>query len=172
MRRIKYSPVDGFPAEYVEYNGSLEENMPWLLENYPDLVLQTKKKQTVSEYAEQDGEGEEEEEKSKKKKGGGGKKKSGDGRVIIERIERRKRKYVTSIVGLEYYDIKVKPAAKDMGKKFASGSTVTKNAHNQKTIDIQGDVSYDVPDFIIQQWPQIPKDSLYFLEKGKKSKCF
>ncbi|KAK5008364.1 hypothetical protein LTR28_004081, partial [Elasticomyces elasticus] len=49
-------------------------------------------------------------------------------KVIIKRVERNKRKYVTCITGLEAHGLDLKKVAKDLGKKFACGSSVTKVA--------------------------------------------
>ncbi|KAI9669089.1 MAG: hypothetical protein M1831_000681 [Alyxoria varia] len=47
-------------------------------------------------------------------------------KVFIKRVERNKRKYVTVISGLEKHGLDLKKVAKDLGKKFACGSSVTK----------------------------------------------
>lgn len=47
-------------------------------------------------------------------------------KVMIKRVERNKRKYVTAVSGLEAHGLDLKKVAKDFGKKFATGSSVTK----------------------------------------------
>lgn len=47
-------------------------------------------------------------------------------KVLIKRVERNKRKYVTAVSGLEAHGLDLKKVAKDFGKKFATGSSVTK----------------------------------------------
>lgn len=47
-------------------------------------------------------------------------------KVLVKRIERNKRKYVTAVSGLEAHGLDLKKVAKDFGKKFATGSSVTK----------------------------------------------
>ncbi|CAM9694902.1 unnamed protein product [Phaeothamnion confervicola] len=70
-------------------------------------------------------------------------------RVVIARINRNKRKYVTVIGGLDTVpDIKLKDAAKRLGKQFACGSSVSKTASGAEEIVIQGDVLLDLPDFL------------------------
>jgi density-regulated protein DRP1 len=81
--------------------------------------------------------------------GGGGKKKSGIGpkkkapslvtcKVIIARVQRQKRKYVTSILGLDTVpDLKIKDAAKSFGKKFSSGCSISDTATGAKEVVIQ-----------------------------------
>jgi density-regulated protein len=47
-------------------------------------------------------------------------------KIIVKRIERNKRKYVTTVQGLELFGYDIKKIAKEFGKKFATGSSVTK----------------------------------------------
>ena len=49
-------------------------------------------------------------------------------KVLIKRVERNKRKYVTAVSGLEAHGLDLKKVAKEWGKKFATGSSVTKTA--------------------------------------------
>ena len=46
--------------------------------------------------------------------------------VTIKRVERNKRKFVTAVSGLEAFDLELKKVAKEFGKKFATGSSVTR----------------------------------------------
>ena len=67
------------------------------------------------------------EEKKKKKRGGGaGPKKAKEvveTKIVIARIQRQKRKYVTAVAGLDTVpDLKIKDAARVFGKKFSSGT--------------------------------------------------
>ncbi|KAL8796931.1 MAG: hypothetical protein Q9195_000702, partial [Heterodermia aff. obscurata] len=49
-------------------------------------------------------------------------------KVLIKRVERNKRKFVTAVSGLEAHGLDLKKVAKEWGKKFATGSSVTKTA--------------------------------------------
>jgi len=76
------------------------------------------------------------------KKGGIGPKKKAVSsvacKVIIVREQRQKRKYITSIIGLDTVpDLKVKDAAKSFGKKFSSGCSVSETATGAKEVVIQ-----------------------------------
>ncbi|KAK5179122.1 Translation machinery-associated protein 22, partial [Cryomyces antarcticus] len=51
--------------------------------------------------------------------------KKASSKVLIKRVERNKRKYVTAVSGLEAHGLDLKKVAKDFGKKFATGSSVT-----------------------------------------------
>ena len=52
--------------------------------------------------------------------------------MYIKRVERNKRKFVTAVIGLEAFGLENKKVAKDLGKKFATGASVTKVASGGK----------------------------------------
>ncbi|KAI9740388.1 MAG: Translation machinery-associated protein 22 [Cirrosporium novae-zelandiae] len=90
--------------------------------------------------------------------------------VIIKRIERNKRKYVTSIQGLEAFGLDNKKIAKELGKKFATGSSMTKLPGGiGEEIVVQGDVSDDVIDWLEEKYgDKVPSDNVEFVEDKKK----
>jgi density-regulated protein DRP1 len=95
------------------------------------------------------------EEKKKKKRGGVGPKKKevGETRVIIARVQRQKKKFVTAVAGLETVpDLKIKDAARVFGKKFSSGSSVSESNTGAKEVVIQGDVSFDLPNLLVSEF--------------------
>lgn len=59
--------------------------------------------------------------------------------MVIKRVERNKRKYVTEISGLEAFGLELKKVAKEFGKKFATGSSVTKTAAGGEEVSYCGD---------------------------------
>ena len=89
-------------------------------------------------------------------------------KVLIKRVERNKRKYVTVVSGLEAHGLDLKKVAKDMGKKFATGSSVTKTPAGGEEITIQGDVSDDLYDWLVEVHPEIPEDNIDCIEDKKK----
>jgi len=89
-------------------------------------------------------------------------------KVIIKRVERNKRKYVTEITGLEAHGHDLKKVAKEFGKKFATGSSVTKLPAGGEAITVQGDVSEEVMDYIFENWKDIPEDNIEIVEDKKK----
>lgn len=92
-------------------------------------------------------------------------------RVIIKRVERNKRKYVTEVSGLEAFGLDLKKVSKEFGKKFATGSSVTKNAAGGEEITVQGDVSDDIFDFLVESKEYkdvIPEDNIDCIEDKKK----
>lgn len=83
-------------------------------------------------------------------------------------MERNKRKYVTAISGLENHGLDLKKVAKEFGKKFATGSSVTKTPSGGEEIVVQGDVSDDVYDWVVEEHPEIPEDNVDCVEDKKK----
>ena len=92
-------------------------------------------------------------------------------KVTIKRIERNKRKYVTTVSGMETFGFELKKVAKDFGKKFATGSSVTKTPSGGEEITVQGDVSDDILDMILDgdgYRDKIPEDNVEQVEDKKK----
>ena len=54
------------------------------------------------------------------------------------------------------YEIDPKKAAKAFANKFSCGSSVT----GDDEIVIQGDVGYDLVEFLQEKWPEIDEDSI------------
>lgn len=90
---------------------------------------------------------------------------------MIKRIERNKRKYVTAVQGLEAFGLDIKKVAKDFGKKFATGSSVTKIPGGGEEITVQGDLSDDILDFIVEKYEEVPEDNIELIEDKKKKKA-
>lgn len=87
--------------------------------------------------------------------------------VHIKRIERNKRKYVTCVSGLEAHGMELKKVAKEWGKKFATGSSVTKTPSGGEEITVQGDVAYDIEELLIDGG-KVPEDNIEVVEDKKK----
>jgi len=79
--------------------------------------------------------------------------------IHISRVQRNKRKYVTIIVGLEKFGVKLPEAAKLFAKKFSCGSSVVKSPGGEDEIDVQGDFTDDIVDFVMEKW-DVPEDSI------------
>ena len=89
--------------------------------------------------------------------------------MTIKRVERNKRKYVTAVIGLEAFGLELKKVAKDLGKKFATGASVTKLASGGEEIVVQGDVSEEIEEFLLEKWADvIPADNVELVEDKKK----
>jgi density-regulated protein DRP1 len=89
-------------------------------------------------------------------------------KVVIKRIERNKRKYVTAVSGLEAFGLDLKKVAKEFGKKFATGSSVTKVPGGGEEITVQGDVSAEIEEYILDTYKDVPEDNVEIIEDKKK----
>ncbi|KAK6958079.1 Translation machinery-associated protein 22 [Daldinia eschscholtzii] len=89
--------------------------------------------------------------------------------VTIKRVERNKRKFVTAVSGLEAFGLDLKKVAKEFGKKFATGSSVTKVPSGGEEIVVQGDVSDEIEDFLLDKYKDtIPEDNIELVDDKKK----
>jgi density-regulated protein len=89
-------------------------------------------------------------------------------KVLIKRVERNKRKYVTVLSGLEAWGLENKKVSKDLGKKFATGASVVKPPAGGEEIVVQGDLSEEVEDWILATYKDIPGDNIELIEDKKK----
>ena len=85
-------------------------------------------------------------------------------------MERNKRKFVTAVSGLEAFGLENKKVAKDLGKKFATGASVTKVPSGGEEIVVQGDVSEEIEEFLLEKYSVIPEDNIELVEDKKKKK--
>lgn len=115
--------------------------------------------------------------------------------MLIKRIERTKRKFITGVHGLEAFgtslpfpffavltsevDIDLKKAAKLFANKFATGASVSKNPQGEDEIFIQGDVADEVEDMILDEddkkavavfGGRIAGDQIEVVDEGKLKK--
>lgn len=88
-------------------------------------------------------------------------------KVLIKRVERNKRKYVTAISGLEAHGMDLKKVAKEWGKKFATGSSVTKTPSGGEEVVVQGDNSDEIFDWVIDV-AGVPEGNVECVEDKKK----
>lgn len=78
------------------------------------------------------------------------------------------RKFVTTVTGLEAFGLENKKVAKDLGKKFATGASVTKVPSGGEEIVVQGDVSEEIEEFLLEKYKVIPEDNIELVEDKKK----
>lgn len=73
-------------------------------------------------------------------------------KVLTITIQKRnKKKFISIIAGLERFDIKLTEASKFLSKRFACSTSVKVNKDVQ-VIMIQGDVSEDIEDVVLEKW--------------------
>ncbi|KAG8703555.1 Translation machinery-associated protein 22 [Ceratobasidium sp. 394] len=176
---VLYCSVCSLPPEYCEFGSSLTKCKAWLQEEHPDLfdkyysedALQQKAEAlSLEAQAKLDKKAASLEAKADVKAEADLKKKKA-AKVTIKRIERNKRKHVTSIHGLEAFDVDLKKAAKLFAQKFATGASVTKNPQGQDEIVVQGDVTDDIVEMIEEQvgvLKGVPEDNVVCIEEKKK----
>lgn len=64
------------------------------------------------------------------------------------------------MTGLEQFGLENKKVAKEFGRKFACGSSVVKAAAGGEEIVVQGDLSDDILDFIVDKYKDVPEDNI------------
>lgn len=62
----------------------------------------------------------------------------------------------------------LKKASKMFANRFATGSAVSKTGAGLDEIVIQGDCSYDLPDYITENFKEISQNDLEIVEGKKK----
>ena len=60
--------------------------------------------------------------------------------------------------------------AKEFGKKFATGSSVTKTPSGGEEIVVQGDVSPEIEELLLEHYKEIPPDNIELVDDKKKKK--
>ncbi|KAJ7937040.1 translation initiation factor SUI1, partial [Mycena leptocephala] len=177
---IIYCAVCTFPLEYCEFGARLTRCKEWLKDEHLDLfdkyyseeALQTKVG-TLSLEAQVKLEKDmaKKEVKAEAKADAALKKKMASQVHNIKRIERNKRKHITSVFGLEAFGVDLKKAAKQFASKFATGASVTKNLQGLEEIVVSGDVSDEILEMIENEvgvLKGIPADNVELVEEKKK----
>ncbi|OZJ04167.1 hypothetical protein BZG36_03119 [Bifiguratus adelaidae] len=182
-RKVVYCGVCSMPPEYCEFGGTQEKCKKWLSENDNGLYeqiygggLSEKLEKAKIDDTRTDEEIKLEEKRTKVKdktaqveaKLEREHQKKMASKILIKRVERTKRKCVTTVYGLEVFDVDLKKAAKMFASKFACGSSVAKNNQGLDEIVIQGDFADEVMDLIAEHYPNIPEDNLEYVEDKKK----
>ncbi|KAE8158167.1 translation machinery-associated protein 22 [Aspergillus tamarii] len=176
-RHIVYCGVCTLPPEYCEFGGTAKKCEEWLKEKQPELYRRLHSEEAISanlstlsisaqERAAKDAA--KKEAKAALAEARDAERKAAS-KVQIKRVERNKRKHVTVIAGLEVYGLENKKVAKDLGKKFATGSSVTRSAAGNEEITVQGDVSDDVQIWLLEVYgKEIPEANIEVIEDKKK----
>ncbi|KAG6373899.1 eukaryotic translation initiation factor 1-like protein [Boletus reticuloceps] len=195
--QVLYCEICTFPPEYCEFGSSFTRCKEWLHAAHPQLfekyyseeALQSKLGTlSLEAQAMLEKDTAKKEAKAEAKADAALKKKMAS-QVVIKRIERNKRKFVTAIHGIEVFggslggqftsdslsdkrvDIELKKAAKFLAQKFATGASVTKNAQGQDEIVVQGDVAEEVLELIENNtgiFKGIPAGNVEIVEDKKK----
>ncbi|KAK8082961.1 hypothetical protein PG996_001742 [Apiospora saccharicola] len=175
-RHVTYCGVCTLPPEYCEYGGTAKKCQDWLQKAHPSMYEQIWSPEALeAATANLSVAAQERAAKDAKKKAAQAEKaeqkeadKKANSVVTIKRVERNKRKYVTAISGLEAFGLDNKKVAKEFGKKFATGSSVTKLPSGGEEIVVQGDVSDEIEEFLLEKYKVIPEDNIEFVDDKKK----
>lgn len=179
-RKVLYCGVCTLPPEYCEFGGTAKKCEEWLHQNHPDVHQQLYSEEAINAgLAALSVEAQKRAEKDAAKKTAKAAaneqreaERKADAMVYIKRVERQKRKYVTVVIGLEQHGLELKKVAKEFGKKFATGSSVTKTPSGTEEITVQGDVSDDLYDFLEEKYGDIiPEDNVECIEDKKNKKA-
>ncbi|OAL25219.1 translation machinery-associated protein 22 [Fonsecaea multimorphosa] len=162
--------------EYCEFGGTVKKCEEWLQKNHPDMHQKLYSEEALNANLSAlsvDAQKRAEKDAAKKTaKAAAAEQREAERKaeaiVLIKRVERNKRKYVTVVSGLEDHGLDLKKVAKELGKKFATGSSVTKTAAGGEEITVQGDVSDDLYDWLQEKYPEIPEDNLDMKDDTKK----
>ncbi|KAJ5432426.1 Translation machinery-associated protein 22 [Penicillium daleae] len=179
-RHIVYCGVCTLPPEYCEFGGTAKKCEDWLKENHDDLWTRLYSDESLNanlsalsvsaqERAAKDAA--KKEAKAAQNEARDAERKAAS-KIQIKRVERNKRKHVTVIIGLEIFGLENKKLAKELGKKFATGSSVTRSPAGTEEITVQGDVSEDVKEWLLEVYgSKAPEANIELIEDKKKKKA-
>ncbi|KAL8281543.1 hypothetical protein RQP46_006227 [Phenoliferia psychrophenolica] len=157
VNQVLYCDVCSYPPEYCEFSSRSSKCKQWLQDAHPslyskyysDVALEDKLATLTVEQREALDKDLAKKERKEDAKAEKEKAKVLASKVVVKRMERNKRKFVTVVYGLEAFDVDLKKAAKLFANKFATGASVTKNASGDDEIVIQGDVADEVEEMIL-----------------------
>ncbi|KAJ5186686.1 hypothetical protein N7449_011450 [Penicillium cf. viridicatum] len=178
-RHVVYCGVCTLPPEYCEFGGTAKKCEEWLKDNELDLwdtlysedalnanlstLSVSAQERAAKDAAKKEAKAAANEARDSERKAAS--------KIQIKRVERNKRKYVTVVIGLEVFGLENKKIAKDLGKKFATGSSVTRSPAGIEEITVQGDVSDDLREWLLEiHGKKIPASNIELIEDKKKKK--
>ncbi|KAJ2005314.1 Translation machinery-associated protein 22 [Coemansia thaxteri] len=174
---VLYCGVCSLPPEYCEFAASRKKCEEWLLDAHPADYARLYNDQAITDKLAMTSLSEDRAAKEAAKMEKAMQKeearmareleKKMASNVIIKRIERNKRKCVTSVFGLEVFGVDLKKTAKLFANHFACGGSVSKNAQGLDEIVVQGDFSDEILELINKKYPDIPKDNIELTEEKK-----
>eukprot|EP00871_Galdieria_phlegrea_P001245 jgi/Galph1/2120/GphlegSOOS_G819.1 len=141
------------PFEYCEYNSAEEYQrcLLWRRENYPELF---------SNY--------DESLLSDSDNVSSGKKKAAViPEVVIARAQRKGRKQVTIVHGLDSVGIKLNEFTKFCKKQLSCGASVVTTPEQKEAVEIQGDHQQETAILLKDQF-SVTKEHIFFLDENKK----
>ncbi|KAJ1833794.1 Translation machinery-associated protein 22 [Coemansia sp. RSA 2711] len=179
-RTVLYCAVCSLPPEYCEFSPSRKKCEQWLQGAHPgeherlygdQAIAQKMAMTSLSEEkeAKEAAKMEKAEQKSEARMARDMEKKKAS-KVVIKRIERSKRKSVTTVFGLDVFGIDLKSTAKMFASHFACGGSVAKNPQGLDEIVVQGDFTHEIQDIILAKFPKVPRENVEIGAEEKKKK--
>ncbi|KAI9500476.1 Translation machinery-associated protein 22 [Coemansia spiralis] len=179
-KTVLYCAICTLPPEYCEFSASKKKCEQWLKETHPAEYERLYSDQAVTEklamttlsedkVAKEAAKMEKAVSKEEARMARELEKKMAS-KVLIKRVERNKRKCVTSVFGLDVFGVDLKKTAKAFANHFACGGSVSKNPQGLDEIVVQGDFSEEIMELIHKLHPEIPKENIAIVEDEKKSK--
>ncbi|RNJ57171.1 Translation machinery-associated protein 22 [Verticillium nonalfalfae] len=177
-RHVTYCGVCTLPPEFCEYGGTVKKCQEWLEKNERPLYdkiwsPEALEAATASLSVEAQKRAAKDAQKKAAKAEAAEAKQAdrlANSTITIKRIERNKKKFVTAVIGLEAFGLDLKKVAKDLGKKFATGSSVSKLPSGGSEIVVQGDVSDEIEEFLLEKYKEIPEDNIELVDDKKLKK--
>ncbi|KAJ2853336.1 Translation machinery-associated protein 22, partial [Coemansia erecta] len=163
MSTILYCGVCTLPPEYCEFSASRKKCEQWLQQTHPAEHARLYSDQAITEklamttlsdekVAKEAAKMEKAMSKEEARMARELEKKMAS-KVVIKRVERNKRKRVTTVTGLEVFGVDLKKTAKEFANHFACGGSVSKNPQGQDEIVVQGDFSDEILQIILKKHP-------------------
>lgn len=149
-----YCGVCMLPPEFCEFGGNYKRCREWLQNTHPGIFeklyandqdsfahsmssLSLEKKEEIEQkFTKQRAKEEARAQRELSKKL--------SSKIVLNRIERSKRKHAISIVGLEHWGTDLKKLAKIFASRFATGASVTKTSDGKDEVLVQGDVGEEL----------------------------
>ncbi|KAF8467743.1 translation initiation factor SUI1 [Kalaharituber pfeilii] len=148
-KKVVYCGVCSLPPKYCEFGGTTKNYTVATSPSRISIEAQAKAEKDAAKKAARAAKAEEADAIKK-----------AASKVILKRIERTKRKHVIVITGLRAFGLDLKKVAKELGKKFACGSS---------EIVVQGDLSDEIEEFLLEKYKDVPADNIEPVEDKKKN---
>lgn len=150
---VLYCQICTLPVEYCEFGKTLKKCKAALEESHPDVFealysatgpssLSQEKESAISESLAKM-------QLKEERKQLRAQEELKHHKIIIKRIPRTKHKHIIAVANLEVLDMDLKKLAKQFSSKFATGSSVAKNAEKKDEVVIQGDVAEGVEALLV-----------------------
>lgn len=178
--KVLYCKVCSLPAEIHDCipKAQFEKCRPWLASHCPQLFPDefplecAALRDGTHEIIDSDSDNEDGKKQVKvavpiEQKTSGGKKKKAPAEVVLALGQRKGKKQVTIVFGLDLFGIKLKEAAKAAKRKFATGSSVTTSPDSRDVIEIQGARQQDFANLVHKEFG-VPKNAIFIVTSKKQ----